>query len=141
MKKTNKMKKIITIVVLSTALLNCKQLSDDDRAIIEAKIALHQATFGLQWKMDSIDNARDINIAYLRLNGDAVTAKHATDSLMKLHYNSSLSTLTINQPGYFPAGDPHLTFDKFMAYCEKNKWQSAMKHADEMRRIDEKDKK
>lgn len=105
-------------------LISCKEgLSSQDKIFIESQIALHNSTFGLEFKNDSINRRSKLVSAYMRLGNSETAANRYADSINKEIYKKD------GDQKYNPQTDPHLTFGKFMDYCEKNKFQTPVEHA------------
>jgi uncharacterized short protein YbdD (DUF466 family) len=85
------------IISISLIFLSCGAVSDRDKNFINTNIALHNATFGLNHKLDSLDG--------------------------KTKYVDTMAKIDI---GYYPPADPDLTYEKFIEYCQKEKVDPVM---------------
>ncbi len=101
------MKKLLFISLLF--LWSCKTgLSDEDKNIIEMKIALHNSTAGLRLSLDSLNYETSIMEKNIYLGEKR--AREITDSIMKVTYSGR---------EYTPNKDSHLTYEKLIQYCKQ----------------------
>lgn len=120
------MKKTILLSFTISALFfcSCKQkLSLSDKLFIEDQIALHNATFGLQHDLDSSQRRTELLKSLVNSGKSEIEANKYIDSVNQTIYKNDKSIR------YNPQMDPHLTFEKFMDYCQHNKWQTPKEHA------------
>lgn len=118
------MKKLLLIATLSLLIISCKEkLSTQDKIFIDDQILLHNSTFGLKHDQDSIQRKYELIAAYTSAGHDEVSANKYADSVSKDFYRKDKNWR------YNPVTDPHLTFEKFMDYCAKNKYLSPKDHA------------
>lgn len=107
-------------------------MSLNDKLFIDTQIALHNAKFGLQYQTDSIDRRTELMTGYMRLGNTEASANKYVDSINKEIYKKDENWR------YNPTSDPYLTFEKFMDYCEKNKYQSPRQFAEQLNPKEEK---
>ena len=113
------MKKLLFLLFVFSA---CNTgVSEQDKAYIKSQITLHNSTFGLQYKLDSLDRRTKLMTAYMNLGNTEAAANKYADSINKDIYPEKNM--------YNPNTDPHLTYEKFMSYCEKNKFKTPVEHA------------
>lgn len=118
------MKKLLFIAVMPLLVISCKEkLSTQDKIFIDDQILLHNSTFGLKHDQDSSERRNALISAYMSVGHDQVSANKYVDSLDKDFYKKDKNWR------YNPVTDPHLTFEKFMDYCAKNKYLSPKDHA------------
>ena len=118
------MKKVLGIILVVLLFISCKEkISTADKLFIESQITLHNSTFGLQFESDSIDRRSELMSAYMRLGNSESEGKRYADSINNEIYKKD------NDKEYNPQSDPHLTFEKFMDYCKKNKYQTPVEQA------------
>ena len=114
------MKKLLIGLLILT--VGCRSgISEQDKAYINSQISLHNSTFGLEYKTDSLATRTRLIAAYMNLGNSEDAANKYADSINKERYPENNF--------YNPNSDPHLTFEEFMSYCENNKFKTPVEHA------------
>lgn len=86
-------------------------LTEKDVAHIKLRILLHNNSFGLRHRLDSISFRSEVYQASLRMG--AARARRYTDSVVNDRYEMEQQGL------YTPVTDPNLTYEKLLLFCKE----------------------
>jgi hypothetical protein len=106
--------KIFIMLAANFLIYGCNTgISEKQKGSIETAVLMHNNTYGLKYKMDSINNVAALQASSAWMGKER--SKAFVDSSIKETYEHA-------NKKYTPHEDPRLTYEKFVTWCKEMKF-------------------